>query len=142
MLTTYHLHICNKPILLIEREVVNPRSFQLTLLWECAWEVLIWTTKHIDDTLEIQRMNPVRKPTCIIEYIEVKAFIGPSDHTKSYCKSLRRGVKCYRKLPVELLFRTHDAGGMSWWYAGGMSTNVLYSYHQLTNGNRQINPFK
>ncbi|XP_075228193.1 uncharacterized protein LOC142328371 [Lycorma delicatula] len=88
------------------------------------------TTKHTDDLIEVQRRNnPVQKPKCVIEYNKGKAFIDTSDQIKSYCSSLRRGEKWYRKVAVESLLGTDVV-------------NALYLYNQLTNGNMQIIAFK
>jgi hypothetical protein len=65
------------------------------------------STKHNNSTITVRRRGTeIEKPQSVMNYNEVKGFIDLSDQLKAYAPSLRKGVKWYRKLAVELLTGT------------------------------------
>ncbi|XP_072383820.1 uncharacterized protein [Diabrotica undecimpunctata] len=68
------------------------------------------------------------KPQAVIDYNNCKAFIDLSDQMKSYSNSLRRVVKWYRKLAVELLT--------------GSITNAYIMYKSISKNKIQITAFR
>jgi hypothetical protein len=113
-----------------ETSAAESNTGVVVLKWHDRRDVLMLTTKHTDDMVEVQRRNTsIQKPKCVLEYNKAKTFIDISDQIKSYCTSLRRGVKWYRKLAIELLI-------------GTSTVNALYVYNKLTNENMQITAFK
>ncbi|CAH2009459.1 unnamed protein product [Acanthoscelides obtectus] len=73
--------------------------------WKDKRDVLTLSTKHTDELLIIRSGNNIelQKPAAVVDYNKHKAYIDLSDQMKSYATSLRRGVKWYRKLAIELL---------------------------------------
>lgn len=77
------------------------------LKWKDKKDVLVISTKHDNSmTPVIRRREQIEKPTIILDYNKCKSFIDLSDQLKAYSTSLRKGVKWYRKLAVELLTGT------------------------------------
>lgn len=77
----------------------------VVLKWKDKRDVLMLTTTHDDTMLNVQSENgkSIQKPQVIIDYNNSKAFIDLSDQMKAYSTALRRGVKWYRKLAIELI---------------------------------------
>ncbi|XP_047103704.1 uncharacterized protein LOC124722612 [Schistocerca piceifrons] len=74
------------------------------LKWKDKRDVLILSTVHGEEEAEVQTRKGIKeKPAMIIGYNQSNSFINLSDQMKSYLHCLRRGVKWYRKLVVELL---------------------------------------
>lgn len=75
--------------------------------WKDKREVLMLSTKHTDEVVTVQRRNKeIVKPIVVMDYNNSKAFIDLSDQLKSYNSSLRRGIKWYRKLAIEMILGT------------------------------------
>ncbi|KAJ8968491.1 hypothetical protein NQ314_002279 [Rhamnusium bicolor] len=75
--------------------------------WRDKREVLCLSTKHTDEMVNVpKRGQSISKPKIILEYNKCKAFIDLSDQVKAYNTSLRRSLKWYRKLALELLTGT------------------------------------
>jgi hypothetical protein len=75
--------------------------------WKDKRDVLMLSTKHDNSTITVRRRGTeIEKPQSVMNYNEVKGFIDLSDQLKAYAPSLRKGVKWYRKLAVELLTGT------------------------------------
>ena len=91
------------------------------LKWKDSREVRILTPKHppvmvpvarrahyFDSTEIVQRRNQrsrkaTEKPLAVLAYNREKGSIDLSDQMTSYVTTLRKGVKWYRKLAIELL---------------------------------------
>lgn len=77
------------------------------LKWRDKRDVLLLSTKHNTDTVEIQRRSGVvKKPKAIIDYNEAKSSIDQSDQMASYNSPLRKSLKWYRKLALEFILGT------------------------------------
>ncbi|XP_049828998.1 uncharacterized protein LOC126267738 [Schistocerca gregaria] len=70
-----------------------------------------------------------KKPAMIIDYNQSKSFIDISGQMKLYSHCLRRGVKWYRKLAVELL-------------KGSALVNAHVIYRYMNNKKISITKFK
>lgn len=103
----------------------------VVLKWKDKRDVLMLSTVHTDDIVEVQAENKktVQKPKAVVDYNNCKAFIDLSDQMKSYSSALRRGVKWYRKLAVELI-------------TGAALTNSHILYKAITQDKLQITKFK
>lgn len=70
-------------------------------------EVLFLSTKHKPNfcNVKVNRYanETILKPNAIVDYNKAKTFIDVSDQLKSYACALRRGVKWYRKVLIELI---------------------------------------
>jgi hypothetical protein len=98
--------------------------------WKDKRDVIILSTRHTDEMKTIQRRSStVLKPCSILDYNKWKTFIDLSDQKKSYTTSLRKGVKWYRKLAIELL-------------VGTSLVNALHIYHSLGNDRISMTLFK
>lgn len=72
--------------------------------WRDRKDVLFLTTKIIPKMVEFtnKKGDTQIKPSTIIDYNNVKGYIDTSDQFSSY-NNLRRGVKWYRKIALDLL---------------------------------------
>ena len=73
--------------------------------WQDKRDVLTLSTKHVGEMVKVSsaRSVEVDKPDVIVDYNKSKAFIDLSDQIKAYSTSLRKGIKWYRKIAVEVL---------------------------------------
>lgn len=104
-------------------ETVSLESTSGTVIrkWMDKREVLTLSTKHTPEMLKVRHGDKeVEKPTAIVEYNKHKAYIDLSDQMKAYNMCLRRGVKWYRKLAVELL-------------TGSALVNAFISHQEVRN---------
>ena len=75
--------------------------------WKDKRDVLMLSTKHNAATVEIQRRNAtIRKPVAIVDYNTGKSSIDVSDQMASYNTALRKTIKWYRKISIEILLGT------------------------------------
>ncbi|CAH2006536.1 unnamed protein product [Acanthoscelides obtectus] len=71
--------------------------------WRDKRDVLLLSTKHTDVMQDIQIRNETKsKPLAIIDYNKGKSSIDLSDQMASYNSALRKTIKWYRKLAIEL----------------------------------------
>ena len=74
--------------------------------WKDKRNVFVLSTRYTDEMRTVKsRKGDVEKPKNIIQY-KYKSYIDISDQLKSYNSSLRRGLKWYRKLAIEMLLET------------------------------------
>lgn len=77
------------------------------LKWKDKRDVLMLSTKHTTETVNVQRRaGVVRKPKAIMEYNDAKSSIDQSDQMASYNTALRKSLKWYRKLAIEFILGT------------------------------------
>nr|XP_034194812.1 piggyBac transposable element-derived protein 4-like [Osmia lignaria] len=103
----------SKEILLakLKREEIISRedSNEIVVLnWEDIHDVWFLSTKHTPhlvpiNNLEMEARPSTTKPIAILAYNKAKAGTDLSDQMASYCTTLRKGVKWYRKLAIELI---------------------------------------
>ncbi|XP_044754995.1 piggyBac transposable element-derived protein 4-like [Coccinella septempunctata] len=75
--------------------------------WKDKRDVLVLSTKHTTETVDIQGRDGTRtKPRAIVEYNGAKSSIDQSDQMASYHSPLRKSLKWYRKLGIEFLLGT------------------------------------
>lgn len=98
--------------------------------WKDKRDVLTLSTKHTDELLNIRSGHrDLTKPAMVVDYNKHKAYIDLSDQMKSYTTSLRRGVKWYRKLAIELLL-------------GSALVNAHILHQEVANEKMSITKFK
>lgn len=98
--------------------------------WKDRRDVLILSTKFTDEMITIKkRTRDIHKPKNIIEYNKYKSYIDISDQVKSYNSSLRKNLKWYRKLAVELL-------------VGTSLVNAFVAFKSITNETISITKFR
>lgn len=73
--------------------------------WQDKRDVLTLSTKHTGQmvTVPSRRNAEAEKPNVVADYNTCKAFIDLSDQIKAYSSALRKGIKWYIKIAVELL---------------------------------------
>ncbi|CAG4952247.1 unnamed protein product [Colias eurytheme] len=81
--------------------------------WRDKRDVLVLSTKHSDQfgMIKKRRGTMVMKPQIIIDYNKAKGAVDLSDQMAAYSSPLRKSVKWYKKLAVDLLLNTamiHD----------------------------------
>jgi hypothetical protein len=98
--------------------------------WKDKRDVLTLSTKHTNAVMKITcGRKEIEKPAAVIDYNNHKAYIYLSDQMKAYTTSLRRGVKWYRKLAIELL-------------AGSALVNAFILHQEVANEKMSITKFK
>lgn len=98
--------------------------------WKDKRDVLFLTTKDTPSMIEVQtKRGPVTKPSTVVEYNAAKAFIDLSDQKAAYCSPVRRSIKWYRKVAMELLTNT-----------AVVNAHVLYKY--VTGKTMSITSFR
>ncbi|XP_050301083.1 piggyBac transposable element-derived protein 4-like [Anthonomus grandis grandis] len=77
----------------------------VVLKWKDKRDVLTLSTIHDNRMVDIPKENGTitQKPQIVVDYNRSKGFIDISDQMKAYSAALRRGVKWYRKLAIELI---------------------------------------
>nr|XP_022913143.1 piggyBac transposable element-derived protein 4-like [Onthophagus taurus] len=98
--------------------------------WKDKRDVLTLSTKYTDEMVTVQRRRgEVCKPKNVIEYNKFKAFIDIADQKKSYNSSLRKTLKWYKKLAIELL-------------TGTAFINAYIAYRDIANEPMSITKFR
>ncbi|GLV37549.1 hypothetical protein CBL_20361 [Carabus blaptoides fortunei] len=72
----------------------------VVLKWKDKRDVLILSTKHTDEMVEIPSRDGTRlKPKAVMDYNTARSYIHLSDQMSSYSTSIRRSIKWFKKLP-------------------------------------------
>lgn len=74
--------------------------------WRDKRDVLMLTTKHDETFVEVPGRINKWKPKAIVDYNKANTFIDVSDQMSSYSTSVRRSLKWYRKIAVEMITGT------------------------------------
>lgn len=101
------------------------------LKWCDKREVLMLTTKHTNTMVTVKSKNGAerQKPEVIKDYNQNKSFIDLSDQIKAYSSCLRRSIKWYRKLAIEIML-------------GSGIVNAFILYKRVTGKNISITQFR
>ncbi|XP_039275048.1 piggyBac transposable element-derived protein 4-like [Nilaparvata lugens] len=98
--------------------------------WKDKRDVLFLTTTEIPRMTEVQtKRGIIYKPTTIVDYNKAKGFIDISDQKASYSSPVRRSIKWYRKIAMELLTST-------------TMVNALVVFQSVTGKNMSITEFR
>lgn len=98
--------------------------------WKDKRDVCTLSTKHTAELKTVTRFGKdIHKPIIVIDYNKHKTYIDLSDQMKTYATSLRRGVKWYRKLAIELI-------------AGAALVNAHILHQEVANDKMSITKFK
>lgn len=97
--------------------------------WVDRREVLTLSTKHGDELVEVTRKNRtvVRKPEMVIYYNTTKQGIDISDQLAAYHTCLRKTVRWYHKVVMELLLGTAVVNSL-----------ILYNDQQVLSGQQKV----
>lgn len=102
----------------------------VVLKWKDKRDVLMLSTKHGDEMKDIDvRGGKKKKPVAAIDYNNAKSYIDYSDQIGSYGSPLRRSVKWYRKIAIDLLLTTSVI-------------NALHLFKTVTGKSMKITEFK
>lgn len=75
--------------------------------WNDKRDVLMLSTNCSTKFVEVQKRDKViKKPEIVIQYNRIKGYIDLSDQMSSYSSPLRKTVKWYRKIGIEILLNT------------------------------------
>lgn len=99
--------------------------------WRDKRDVLLLSTKHTDSFTEVRSRGGQlkRKPLAVVYYNKGKSSIDLSDQMSSYNSALRKTVKWYRKIAIEVLF-------------GTAMVNAHFLYKKITGVKMSITEFK
>lgn len=98
--------------------------------WKDKREVLFLSTLHTDTQEEIRHREGIKKkPSAIVAYNAAKSFIDVSDQKSSYSSAVRRSIKWYRKVAVEVIL-------------GTSVINSLYLYNKINESKISITNFR
>ncbi|CAG5015359.1 unnamed protein product [Parnassius apollo] len=77
------------------------------LKWKDKRDVLMLSTKHSKGFSKITKKGKViRKPRMVLAYNKIKSAVDMSDQMAAYSSPLRKSVKWYKKLGIELILNT------------------------------------
>jgi len=114
-------------------EIIGKESERgvVVIKWCDKREVLMLSTKHTDRMVTVSARNnkEATKPEIVVDYNKSKSFIDLSDQIKAYASCLRKGIKWYRKLAVEILL-------------GGAVVNAHLVYKDVTGKKISITEFR
>lgn len=100
------------------------------LRWKDKRDVFLMSTKHNDRFVEVQKRGKIiRKPKVVLDYNRVKGAVDLSDQLSSYSTPLRKSVKWYKKLGINLLLNT-------------ALVNALILYQAVTKKNANVTDFR
>lgn len=75
----------------------------MVLKWRDKRELLMCSTKTTNTMVDVRSRKVAQKPVTVIEYNKGKASIDLADQKASYGNPLRRSLKWYRKVLVDIL---------------------------------------
>lgn len=79
----------------------------LVLKWKDKRDVLMLSTKHSTEfATTTKKRKSITKPKVVLDYNKAKAAVDMSDQMTSYSSPLRKTVKWYKKLAIELILNT------------------------------------
>lgn len=84
------------------------------LKWRDKRDILLITTKHSDQIIEIQKRDTIiKKPLVVEDYNKGKSYIDRSDQMSSYSTPLKNTIKWYRKVAFDILLSTSLVNALS-----------------------------
>lgn len=79
-------------------------SNTLVMKWNDKRDLLMLSTKHDNRMIQIPYRNTVKsKPQVVVDYNAGKSSIDRADQMASYSNPLRRSLKWYRKVAMDLI---------------------------------------
>ncbi|KAE9528590.1 hypothetical protein AGLY_012165 [Aphis glycines] len=86
----------------------------VVLKWKDKRDVLMLSTKHSDTMIETinKRGQTTKKPEIVIDYNKGKALVDICDQRSSYHSPLRKSMKWYRKVAIEIILSTSVLNAM------------------------------
>lgn len=101
------------------------------LKWKDRRDVLMLSTKHGNEMQEVNVRGgkTKNKPVATIDYNNAKSYIDYADQMGSYGTPLRRSIKWYRKIAIDLLLTTSVI-------------NALHLFKTVTGKSMKITEFK
>jgi len=86
----------------------------VVLKWKDKRDVLMLSTKHSDIMIETinKRGQTTKKPEIVIDYNKGKALVDICDQRSSYHSPLRKSMKWYRKVAIEIILSTSVLNAM------------------------------
>ncbi|CAK1581825.1 unnamed protein product [Parnassius mnemosyne] len=77
------------------------------LKWKDKRDVLVFSTKYSNGKRTVlKKSRAIKKPKIILAYNEAKSSVDMSDQMTSYSSPLRKTLKWYKKLAIELILST------------------------------------
>lgn len=113
-------------------EIVAKKSDReiMVLKWRDRRGVLMISTKHSNTIEEVMTKRGIKlKPKVVIDYNRGKGYIDLCDQMGSYSSCLRRGVKWYRKVAIDIICNTS-------------LLNAFSIYKEVTGNYKTITHFK
>jgi len=102
----------------------------MVLKWRDRRDVLMISTKHSNAMEEVMAKRGIKiKPKVVIDYNRGKGYIDLTDQMGSYSSCLRRGVKWYRKVAMDIICNTS-------------LLNAFSIYKGVTGNSKTITQFK
>lgn len=100
------------------------------LKWKDKRDVLMLSTKHSAEMTTVhKKFYSCEKPKIVVKYNLGKSSVDLSDQMIAYSSPLRKSVKWYKKVAIELLLST-------------CMVNAMILFKQVTRKNIQIPDFK
>lgn len=122
--------VVNKKLRRGEMYALQNNSKVIVGKWRDKRDVLFLTTKHKPELVDVNtKRGIVKKPNVIVDYNNAKSYIDLSDQRKSYGTPVRKSIKWYRKVAIELMCNT-------------AMVNALYLYEQISGVKTSITKFR
>lgn len=101
------------------------------LKWKDKRDVLMLSTKHSDSMIETRNKfgQTISKPEIVIDYNKGKSLVDICDQKSSYHSPLRKSLKWYRKVAIDILLNTSVL-------------NAMCLYNKINKKNIGITEFK
>lgn len=99
----------------------------MVLKWRDKRELLMCSTKTTNSMVDVRSRKVTQKPLTVIEYNKGKASIDLADQRASYGNPLRRSLKWYRKVLVDILLNITVVNALS------IYNNVIQSKMSITH---------
>jgi len=87
----------------------------VVMKWEDKRDVLVLSTKYKDTMVQTQNKfgQNILKPQIVIDYNKGKSLVDVCDLRSSYHNPLRRSLKWYKKVAIEVLLNTSVLNALS-----------------------------
>lgn len=119
--------VINKKLRKGETIAKESDSGVIVITWCDKREVLILTTKHKNNMVLVG--SEKQQPEAIKDYNQNKSYIEKSDQIKAYASCLRKSIKWYRKIIIEILL-------------GSTVVNAFILYKRVTGKTVSITQFR
>ncbi|CAK1596439.1 unnamed protein product [Parnassius mnemosyne] len=107
------------------------------LKWKDKRDVYVLSTKHTNKFRRVLSTNARKvsfKPQIVLDYNKAKGAVDSSDQMTAYCTPLRKSVKLYKKLAINLLLNTALVNALVLYQMTGRRMQIVEFRKQILLG--------